>query len=278
VFALVVLLGGVVFASPGGGQQPGSDEWVDREAGAIAKQAASDLKEALTRLSPCSPTKQQIGDVYDALGRLQATGDDTPAADAAVASRVAPAARSIARAVARGEAVGYDGRQADALADGAGIDTQERGWMDDPACEKHWTALVEMVSVSEIPGVRASRVLTARVGIEIDANGAVTGSADAKVVTSMSPVPPCTFRFADGTTGITIGGSQAGGVFSLTLSHAPFTSNGQAQCALPAGTMTTPTPIPWEAMLGLPITVPAKGGAQGRDASGTVTITMLTRR
>ena len=278
MWALLVLLSGEMRANPRSGQQPGSSEWVEREASEIAKQAAKDLEAAVTRVDRCGPTKQQIATVYDAFGRLQATGDDTPAAGEAVASHVAPAARSIARAVARGEDVGFTGPQADALAQGAGIDTQELGWMDDPECETHWTALVEMVSGSDVPGVRASRVLTARVALEIDANGAVTGSADARVVTSMSPVPPCTFSFPDDATRLTIGGVRAGGVFSLTVSHSAFTSNGRAQCALPTGTMTTPTPIPWKTMVNLPITVPAKGGAQGSDASDMVTVTMLTRR
>lgn len=273
--ALLAACGG---GGGGGGPIPGSDEWVDEQADAIAKQAAADLRTALKGVDRCSPTAQQIAAVYDALGRLQATGHDTDAVDRDVAAGVAPAARAIARAVARGENVGYDGPRADALAKSAGIDTRQSGWMDDPECEKRWTAVVEMVSVSQVPGVAASRVVTASVPLEQDRTGTLTGTADAKVVASMQPVPPCTFQFADASMPFTVRGKRVGETFNLTLSHPAVTTTGQAACELPTGTISTPTPIPWDALADFPITVLAKGGEQGTDPTGTVKVTLLTRR
>lgn len=279
--AFLALLAGLLLACSGGGgggPEPGSDEWVDREASAIAKQAAKDLDAALKRIDRCAPTKQQIAEVYDALGRLQATGDDTPAVDQAVASRVAPAARSIARAVARGEQVGYDGPQADALAKGAGIDTQQPGWMDDPECEKNWIVVFEHVSDSAVPGILGRLQVSARVPVAVARDGAASGSAPGAVTAAMQPIPPCAPVFSPASTIVSIRGRQIDRRLELTLSMAAYVIDGKSICDLPIGRVETATPLPMPAMAELPMIIEAFGGATARDDRAGITLLLLPAR
>lgn len=266
----------------GGGPQPGSDEWHDKETKQADQKAKNDLRDALKKVDRCSPTGEQTKNVFNALGTRQALGTETDADTKATQSTMQPAARAIARAFARGDATGMTGEQIDNLAQWTGIDTSSGGgigWMEDHDCD--WIVTVRVLSLSAVPGVSGKLDMNARVPLTTNVvTGEVSGTARMDVKGEMQAPPPCTVTYQPATTDTTVKGQERGGKLALKLSYATYTLNGQSACDLPSpiGRITTPAPIPMEAMKDFAMTVDAKNGATATDEKAGVTVTVARAR
>jgi len=164
------------------------------------------------------------------------------------------------------------------MARDAGIDTRQAGWMDDPRCESNWTALIVYRSVGGAPGAQSSIVMEATVDLTVATTGAVSGAAAGRAVVTASVPPPCTVTFDPAVAPVRVGGRLQGDTFDLLVSWDALTTTGTSRCQLPFGEVVTPVPIPWPAFTGIPVRVVARGGEQGTDPGGSVTVTLLNRR
>ncbi len=280
---LLVLLVGLVAACSGGGggggaPQPGSDEAQAGQAKQLDEQAKNELRDALKKVDRCSPTADQTKSVFNALGTRQALGTETDADTKATQTTLQPAARAIARAFARGDATGMTGQQIENLAQWTGIDTSSgggTGWMADRDCD--WIVTVRVLSLSAVPGVTGKLEMNTRVPLQTNViTGEVSGTGRFDVTGEMQAPPPCTVTYQPATTDTTVRGQERGGKLALTLSYAAYTLNGQTVCELPGliGRVTTPAPLPMEAMKDFAMTVEARHGATATDAKAGVTVTV----
>ena len=263
----------------GGGGNPGSDEDTKQQRDAISKQAHADLDAALRAVQPCSSDLKQIKNVMDPYARLQQVGTTTDADDTRVRDTIAPAARAVARAFARGENVGLDHDGVNALVKGAGIDDHIDSWMDDEKCEQNWSVAYRL----DAPQVGNGGLLVESGTIPITvtaASGTLTGSGEANVTFTVNPVPMCEVAPSNATTSISVGGTLRSGTFALQLSRSAYALNTTGTCHTPAGDITTPISVPMQAYSGLAFSVPAKSGASTSDSrfGTTIAVTMLRRR
>lgn len=151
--------------------------------------------------------------------------------------------------------------------------------MDDPECEKNWTALIRIDSESAIPYVPGRLTLQSTVPLTIGPGERVSGSGPMNVTGQVDYPPPCSGVVSPSTTTTSVGGTLRDGTFRLMLAYAPYTLTVTMRCEIPAlGNVDTPVPVPMPALSEFPITVRAKSGATGSDSSGAVTVTMMSRR
>lgn len=254
----------------GGTPVPGSDEWHEEQRERENTEALAALDAALGRVDPCRATKDQITDVLRQLERLQRTGADSDALTSRVRTAMAPAAKSIARAVARGESVGYTGEEAAQLARDFGINDRLPGWMDDNRCEQRWLAVVNIHSTW---GGVSFVDMDGRVPLAVTPEGAVTGSASATVATTYNAPPGCTASYTPGVAEVTVEGQRVGDSFHLTVTHGGYVTTGTLRCAVASASV----PITIPPIGKIPVTILAKGGEQAQGGGGAVTLTLLTQ-
>lgn len=279
---LVVLVLFGAACSSGGGGNTGSDADTKQERTGIDQSAHADLEAALGRVQPCSSDVKQIGDVLEPYGKLQQIGRSTASDKTHVRDALAPAARSVARAVTRGETVISDGKKmtgmdADTLAKSFGIDTNVDGWMDDEQCEKNWTVLYRQ-DVDQIGADSGKLIVEASIPITIAAGGVVSGTGPLAAKFGAT-VGPCEITAPPIVASISMGGKLGNGTFSLLVSYASFTFVTTTSCTFPppVGVISNTTPITIPGITNFPITVAAKGGATGSDDRAHITVTMLRR-
>lgn len=278
IYSLLLVL--TACSSGGGGStNPGTDEDTKTQQDAVSKDAHTQLDAALKAVQPCSSDVQQIKAVLDPWGRLQGVGTNSDKDDAAVRAGIAPPARAVARAFARGENVGLDAKGVNALVAAAGIDDHLDGWMDDDNCEQNWSVVYDFSA----PQVGNGGLLRESGTIPITVTGGkVSGSAQVQIDLTVNPIGNCEVSPANSTATLSIGGTLQGGAFALLLNRGGYTLSTKTTCHFPApvSDLTTPTPLSLEAFDNFAISAPAKGGATGKVTFGesTVSVTMLRRR
>ena len=264
----------------GGGPVPGSDEDTKQQTDNFTKQARAELDSALKKVEPCSTDQKQIANVLNPWGTLQKVGTNTDADDKRVRDALAPVARTIGRAFARGENVGLDAKGVERLAGNFGIDTAEPDWMEDDQCERNWSVAYRLDAPQGGPG--GLLVEGGTIQVTVGTNGTVSGSGPAAVDFSVKPFPPCEVTPVSSTTTMTIGGTLKDKSFSLLLNRAAYSLNTTGVChAMLLGDISTPIPIAIQPFDAFPMKVAAKSGASGVvdiPGGGSLSVTMLRRR
>ncbi len=266
-------------AGGGGGPVPGSDEDTKQQTDNFTKQARAELDSALKKVEPCSTDQKQIANVLNPWGTLQKVGTNTDADDKRVRDALAPVARTIGRAFARGENVGLDAKGVERLAGNFGIDTAEPDWMEDDQCERNWSVSYRLDAPQGGPG--GLLIESGGIDITVAANGTVAGSGSASVTFSAKPTPPCETSPASSSTTMAIGGTLKDKTFSFLLNRASYTLAVNGVCHTPLGDISTPTPIVSQPFDALAVKVQARSGASGvieLPSGGTLSVTVLRRR